>query len=113
MSPDEYPRLAGTEAEHVWPLLDPADRVVVVERDGAIVAVHVLMRIWHLECLWKAADAGTGVTRLLWSTMQQLARSMNLNGAWTTALDDRVVRLLGHVGAEALPGRHFVVPFKG
>jgi hypothetical protein len=110
---EEYARLAGTEAEKVWPYLRETDRVVVVERDGEIVGCHVLMQMWHLECLWKKPGAGTGVSRTLWRFVQQTALAMGVPRCWTSALDDRTRGLLAHVGAEPLPGTHYVVPMRG
>jgi N-acetylglutamate synthase-like GNAT family acetyltransferase len=111
----EWPRLAGTEAETVWPTLDPTASIVVVERGGAIVGCHILMRVWHVECLWIAPGSrGKGsVARRLWRAVQQTARTLGAGAVWTTAIDDRVRGLLAHVGATKLEGDHYIVPVRG
>lgn len=114
---DEWPKLAGTEAEQVWPLLDPAKTsIVVVERDGVIVGCHVLTWYLHAECLWIApADRGlASVGRRLWMSVQRIAREhWGVSSVITGAVDDRVRGLLAHVGATQLPGDQYVVPVKG
>lgn len=113
---DEWPRLAGTEAEAVWPLLNPdTTRIVVVERDGEIVGCHVLLWVLHAECLWTApaARGRGGVARRLWTAVQETVRAMGASGFMTAATDDRVRRLLAHVGAQRLPGDHYVMTLKG
>lgn len=108
---DEWPRLAGTEAETVWPYLDPArTSIVVVERDGVIVGCHVLSFLLHAECLWKAAGTGAGVSRCLWTAVQREARERwDVQAVVTGAEDDRVRQLLTHVDARSL-GEQFVIP---
>lgn len=111
---EEYDRLIGTEAEQVWPHLKDTDVVVVVEDGGRIVACHVLMQMWHLECLWVAPDRRKSmVGGRLWAKVQQTAKSMGLSALWTSAISDEVRDLLAHVGAEELPGRHYRVPMRG
>lgn len=106
--------MAGTEADEAWRALPDTARVVVVERDGVIVGCHILIPILHAECLWKAPDAGAGVSRLLWETVQAEARDhFGAQSLVTAAVDARVKRLLAHVGARAVPGESFVVPVKG
>lgn len=108
----EWPRLVGTELEHVWPVLSEEDRIVVVEEDGAIVACHGLWWALHLDGLWKQPGTGAGVSRLLWETVQQTAWEMGARTVMTTAIDPRVRRLLTHVDAVPVPGEFFVVPMK-
>lgn len=112
----EWPRLVGTEAESIWPSLDPErTRIVVVEREGEIVGCHVLTWVLHAECLWTAdaARGRGGVARRLWATVQRTIREMGASGVVTSALDERVKGLLAHVGAIPLPGDHFVIALKG
>lgn len=110
---EEYERLAGTEAQDVWPYLAETDRVVVIEKDGQIVACHVLMQMWHLECLWvHPAHRKTTVGGRLWHAVKVTAQSMGISRAMTASIDDTVSDLLAHVGASALPGVHYVVPMR-
>jgi len=117
LPPDEWPKLTGTEAECVWPTLDPSrTSIVVVERNGVIVGCHVLMWMLHAECLWIHPDARgrTSVPRRLWAGVQHVALSRwGVSALITAAIDDRVRRLLAHVGATRLPGEHYVVPLSG
>lgn len=116
LPPAEWSRLAGTEAETIWPVVDrETTRVVVVEDEaGEIVGCHVLWQVWHLDGLWIApAHRGkAGVARRLWATVQRTARALGARAVMTTAIDDRVRTLLGHVGAVPLPGEHYVVSMR-
>lgn len=51
---EDWHRLEGTLLEAAWPHLPPDTRIVVVERDGAIVACSALFQAWHQEGTWKA-----------------------------------------------------------
>lgn len=117
LPPAEWHRLAGTEAETVWPQLNPErTSIVVVERDGFIVGCHVLSWLLHAECLWIAPQfrGRPSVARRLWTAVQQTARDhWGVPSVITAACDDRVRRLLAHVGAVELKGQHYVVPVKG
>lgn len=113
---NEWHRLAGTEAEQVWPTLNQGvSTVVVVEDEGRIVGCHILMYLLHAECLWIHPDhrGRSSVARRLWSAVQRLATAAGATTLITAACDERVRGLLAHVGAVELPGRHYVVPLKG
>ncbi len=112
---EEWPRLRGTEAETLWPYLNPnRSSVIVVEDDGIIVGCHVLMYVLHAECLWIAPEhrGKTSVARRLWAAVQRAARSCDVHALMTAACDDNVRGLLAHVGATQVPGDHFMVPVK-
>jgi hypothetical protein len=111
---EEWPRLAGTEAGAAWPSFPAGARPVVVERDGVIVACHVLIPYWHVECLWIAPEARglASVARRLWNYVRYEARLLGASSVLTAACDDRVRGLLAHVGATKLPGDHYVVPVR-
>lgn len=116
LPPDEWPRLEGTEAEQVWPLLNPATtRIVVVEQDGAIVGCQVLMAVTHAECLWIHPDhrRRASVGRRLISAVHHAAAELGLAALATSALDDGVRRLLVRLGARVLPGTHYMIDVKG
>lgn len=110
----EWSRLVGTEAEEVWPHLDPLkSHVIVLEEDGQIIACHVLMQVLHAECLWVHPDhRQPAVSRTLWNAVQTHARSLGATTLATAANDDRVMRLLAYVGAIKLPGEHYVIPLE-
>jgi len=55
LPPEEWSRLNGTEAESVWPMLNPGSaRVLVVEEGAEIVATWTFLTVLHAECLWIA-----------------------------------------------------------
>lgn len=95
--------------------LPDGSRPVVVEHDGVIVGCHVLMPIWHVEGLWIAPDhrGRSSVARRLWARVQQEACAIGVKAVVTAAVDDRVCRLLAHVGASRVPGDAYLVPVKG
>jgi hypothetical protein len=115
LPPEEWPRLAGTEAEAVWPHLDPnLTMVLVVEHEGAIVGTWVLVRVLHAECLWiaPAHRQRTSVARHLWGCLRAIARRLGVPAVVTAAVNDDTRRLLDHVNAERLPGDHYVMRFE-
>lgn len=113
---DEWTRLAGTEAEAVWPHLDPRrTSIVVVERAGVIVGCHILSWVLHAECLWihTAHRGRSSVARRLWTAVKHVARDRwGVRSVVTSAVDDRVRGLLAHVGAHPLPGTAYVINLK-
>lgn len=113
LPPEEWPRLVGTEAEALWPTLDPEySRIVVVERDGEIVACHVLMNVLHVECLWIHPESRgkASVGRRLWHAVQDEARATGVRAVMTHADSDQVRGLLERAGAVPLVGETFMVP---
>lgn len=116
LPPEEWARLAGTEAELLIPMLTDASRVVVVELDGQIVGCHVLQVILHAECLWvhPAHRGKASVARRLWAAVQREAREhFGVRAFATAAVSDEVRDLLAHVGAVKVAGDHYMVPVKG
>lgn len=112
---EEWPRLAGTDAETLWPTLDPTTTaIVVVEQDGRIIAHHILLYVLHAEALWvhPAYRNGTAGGRL-WSAVKDAVKAAGLRAFVTAAIDDRVRGLIDHVGGTALEGTHYTVPVEG
>jgi len=110
LPPEEWPRLVGTEAETIWPMLDSArTQVLVVEDAGAIIGCWVLMNVMHAECLWIAAShrGKSSVARRLWTGMQRLAEIWGVSTIATAAVTDDVRSLLQHVKATRIPGDHY------
>lgn len=110
---NEWPRLAGTEAESVWPYLDPSRSwVVVVEDDGEIVGCHVLAYVLHAECLWVHPDhrGKASVARRLWATVRKIAQAVGAPTLATAARNETVRELLEHIGAIHLDGEHYSIP---
>lgn len=116
LPPSEWWKLANTEAKDVWPhLKHGSTHVMVVEHEGQIVGCWLLLRMYHVECLWIAPEhqKKTSVGRRLWTGMQRLAGSLGIGAAWTAAMSDDVRALLTRAGATQLPGDHYVLPFRG
>ena len=110
---EEWPRLAGTEAETVWPHLNPEGaRVIVVEQGGEIVGCWVQMLVMHAECLWihPSHRGKAAIGRRLLRAMGVLARELGVKCIWTAADKPEVRRMLAHVGAEHVPGEHYMMP---
>lgn len=108
---EEWPRLKGTEAEQLWPHLDPSkSTVLVMEDNGIVVGCQVLMWTLHAECLWVHPDyRKRGVMRVLWTTVQRMVRAAGVRTIVTAATSDRVKRLLEYAHATRLPGSHWVI----
>lgn len=113
LPPDEWPRLKGTEAETIWPLLSPETaQVLVVEQGEDIVGCWLLYPLLHAECVWVAPDhRGRGaVARRLLAFMRRVAQDLGWRTVMTAACSDDVRRLLTHLGAIQVPGTHHVIP---
>lgn len=112
LRPEEYWRLAGTEAAALGRFLTDAARVVVVEDHGAIVGCHVLQPILHAEGLWIAPEyrKKVAVGRRLWSGVQREVRE-HFGVKWfaTGCASETVKRFLDRLGAKKLPD-HYMVP---
>lgn len=109
----EWARLNGTEAETLWPTLDPAHAQILVVEDGdAILGCWTLLLVPHVECLWIAPDerARVSVARRLWTGMQKLTQQIGAEYVWTAAVADPVKGLLSHAKARKLDGEHYVLP---
>ena len=113
---EEWPRLAGTEAEAVWPSLDPEQaRVIVVEHEGRIVGTWTALRMVHMECVWIAPEyrGSFGVAKRLLRGMRSVAGGWGAKAVLTAALTDQVRALIDSLGGSKLPGDHYVMPVEG
>lgn len=111
LDPSEWPRLKGTEAEQLWPHLDPAKaQVMVVERDGQIVGAWTLMQVLHCECLWIAeSERGrASVFRRLLRGLRRFATEGGYRTVATAADSDLVRRLLANFGAVRVADDNYV-----
>lgn len=111
----EWPKLAGTEAETIWPLLDPMTaQILAVEEGDRIVGCWILAPVLHAECLWIAPEhRRTGsVGRRLWKAMRRAVLATGARTVTTGAITDDVKALLAKVGAIKLPGDQFVMHIK-
>lgn len=109
----EWGKLVGTELETAAPHLRPGiDQVMVVEDGEQIVATWAVIFSRHLHGLWIAPShrGKASVARRLLAGMYRL---IGVEPVFTSALSEDVRGLLEHVGAEKLPGDHYVVSFGG
>lgn len=107
----EYRKLVGTELETLLPHLPNAARVLVIETPtGQVIGCWGLMPIYHAEGLWiHPAHRGRGRVALrLLEGMRALCRSLGVQTVATASVSEQVDRLVRHLGAVELPGRHFV-----
>ena len=112
LPPQEWDRLAGTELETVWPHLVPSRTEILVVEDGdVIVACWAFLLLAHVEGVWihPAYRKHARVAGRLWQAMRALVREAGFRTVTTGAVTDEVRGLLTHVGAEKLPGDHYVV----
>lgn len=106
LPPDEWARLDDTSMRDLWRDFAPTIDVLVVERDGRIVASVALLPVLHAECLEVAG--GPGVRRALWSLLCARVRARSTQSVWGAAVDDTMYALLMRHGS-AIPGDHFLV----
>lgn len=113
LPPEEWHRLNGTEAETLWPLLDPENaQVLVVEEDGEVVGTWTLMRVVHAECLWvKPSHRGVfGVTKRLLKGMREIVSAWGTNKVITGSVSDHVTDLIRRFGGVPMPCESFILP---
>lgn len=111
LPPEEWHRLGATEASEIWQTLPGHAIPLVVERHGEIVGEWTFVMVAHVECVWKRADAGSGVSRLLWKGMREIAHEHGVSGVVTSAQTDEVRALLAK-RATKLEGDHFVMEMR-
>jgi len=107
--------LAGTEAETVWPHLNPENtRVLVVEDGEEIVGAWLLLRTVHAECLWIApSHRGVfGVAKRLLRGMRELAMAWGVDRVITGSVSPHVTDLIKRFGGKPMPCESFVLPLE-
>lgn len=110
----EWPRLAGTEVETIWPHLPESAHVLVVEDAGNIVGTWLISPVFHVECVWiaEAHRKQASVARRLLVGMKRLAASLGTRRVMTAAVSDDVRRILASLQATPVPGDHYVINFE-
>ena len=110
---EEWHRLAGTELETLAPLLSPETTwIVVVEREGVIVACWAVTQMVHLEGIWihpahrTSPSIGRALLRGAWAQV----RALGARWAITGATSDEVRALIGKMGGTRLPGEAYILP---
>lgn len=112
----EWDRLLPTEAGPALEELKALDaQALVVEDEGVIRGCWMLFPMWHAECLWIAPEArgGGSVGRRLLTGMAKEAAARGVSRLWTGSTNADVTRLLEHIGAQKIPGDHFVFDIGG
>ena len=114
---DEWPKLAGTELERVWPVLSPDDaRIVVVEdANGQIVGCWAAIRYVHAEGVWihPTHRGKSSVARRLMRGLRAAASEFGATAVMTTACTADVADLVAHFRGAKLPGDHYAVSLGG
>lgn len=110
---EEWHRLAGTEAEAVWPTLNPENtRILVVEENGRIVGNWLGLRVVHAECNWIAPDyrGSFGVAKRLLRGMREVAREWGVERVITGSVSPHVTDMIQRLGGFPVPCESFVLP---
>ena len=113
LPPAEWPKLAGTEAETVWPQCKPeTTRVLVVEDGDRIVGVWLGLHVVHAECVWIAEDFrhSPRVIHRLLRGMGTIARHWGATTVWPGACSDQVRKLIEKLKGHKIPGDSYVLP---
>jgi hypothetical protein len=113
---DEWSRLAGTELADVWPYLDSnRNQIVVVEREDVMVGTLVLMQALHAEFLWMAPEerGRVAVGRRLLTALRTEAHMQGWPTVLMAAMSSQMLAIVQKLGAEPLPGCHYVLSMKG
>lgn len=112
LDPAEWPTLAGTELETVWPHLTPEDTQIVVVEDGtSIIGCWAVIRYVHVEGCWVHPDHRKrgGVARRLLAGMRRAAQRFGANAVITGSANADVTALLEKLNAVPL-GQAYVFP---
>lgn len=112
----EWPRLVGTEAETVWPSLNPENAaVLVVEDEGRIVGTWIGLRVVHAECISIAPShrGSFGVAKRLLKGMREIAARWGADQVVTGSVSPHVTDLIERLGGFPVPCESFVIPFRG
>lgn len=103
---EEWSRLDSTLLATVWRQMNPAHaEVLVVERDGDIVASGVLLTALHAECV---SSSGVSAGRAFWTLLRARVGEAGGKAVWGAAVDEPMRSLLERHG-EPIPGDHFLV----
>lgn len=117
LPPEEWHRLAGTDAAAALGQLDPRWACIMVVEDGdRIVAHHILLFVLHAEALWVDPAYRHGLAGgRLWHAVQREAASMGVHALMTASIDPSVDALIAREGGwridhDGQPIAHFMIP---
>lgn len=103
----EWPKLAGTELEAVWPHLQDLEgaRILVVEDHDRIVGCWALFPIWSCEGVWidEAHRGKAVIARKLMEAMHDLATLASAKALVTGCTSHHVRDILDRFQAVAIP----------
>lgn len=105
---DEWGRVSSVPLDVALP---DTSRVVVVEKDGAIIASWIALNVLHLHALEVDAEyrKNPAVFGRLMRQMRDVVLAHEATGAFTTAESDEVREMLKSYGAERVVGEGYVV----
>jgi hypothetical protein len=110
LPPEEWTRLASTNASEAWACLDPQrNSVLVVEAEGEIIGSVILMQAVHAEFLWidpKHRKRASVLRRLRRRLLLEVAGIPTVLAA---AIGVEMRTLLEKLGGHRLPGDHYVL----
>ena len=109
---DEWPKLAGTLLESVWPSLPANAIIMVVENDGHIVACSCLFLCWHQEGTWISPEmrGSVGVGRRLLTEMRSAIESVGAGEVWMMSTEPSNSALIQRFGSAVhMTADHFAV----
>lgn len=114
LPPEEWGRLpALTGMPNFSPIMNPPDtEVIVVERDGEIVASMAVMRMTHFEAAWvhPSVKGNAGVVRRLLNASFDSARRFPERFAVAMCNERAVSDLLVRLGGSRMPVDSYAVP---
>jgi len=113
---DEWPKLAGTALEAVWPLLPPErTSILVVEDEETIIGCWAFLWALHAEGVWvhPAHQGKSAVARHLLHGLKDVAGSLGAGAVVTSAVDPGVAAMLEQLGAEPFPQSYTLAVAKG
>lgn len=112
LPPEEWPeKLRGTALEHRD--LNPAcTRVVVVERDGQVIASCAALTLVHAEGLSivEVERGNPGVARALLQTLLEVLVSEGVPEVLSQSESPEMDGIFARVGGSAIPGTCWVIP---
>jgi ribosomal protein S18 acetylase RimI-like enzyme len=115
LPPEEWAsKLAGTSLAQA--IFDPDNAfVLVVEREGEVVACWAAINTVHVEGIWIHPDHRTHVAvgRLLLRSMFDELRALLVSEVITNADDPAIEAMLRTIGATPLPGTSWVMKVEG
>ncbi len=113
LPPEEWERLAGTEAQDLWPHLKPENAEIhVVEDEGRIVGVWCGLRMMHAECFWIAPEyrGQFGVIMRLWRGLVETAKRWGVSRMETASMNPHVSDMIRRWGGVPVTWEAYIVP---